>query len=66
MGEAPVLPYPSPKLPYLLDIDASVEGVGDVLSQVKDMKEHVVAYYSANFSWPEQNYCVTRKELLTV
>lgn len=64
--EAPVLPYPDPKLPYLLDTDASAEGVGAVLSQVKDGKEHVVAYYSCKFSKPERNYCVTRKELLAV
>lgn len=64
--EAPVLPYPDPKLPYLLDTDASAEGIGAVLSQVKDGREHVVAYYSAKFSRPERNYCVTRKELLAV
>lgn len=64
--EAPVLPYPNPKLPYLLDTDASAEGIGAVLSQVKDGREHVVAYYSAKFSRPERNYCVTRKELLAV
>ncbi|XP_050705336.1 uncharacterized protein LOC126990695 [Eriocheir sinensis] len=64
--EALVLPYPDPKLPYLLDTDASAEGVGAVLSQVKDGSEHVVAYYSAKFSRPECNYCVTRKELLAV
>ena len=64
--EAPVLPYPDPKLPYLLDTDASAEGIGAVLSQVKDGKEHVVAYYSAKFTRPERNYCVTRKELLAV
>ena len=64
--KAPVLPYPDPKLPYLLDTDASAEGVGAVLSQVKDGAERVVAYYSAKFSKPERNYCVTRKELLAV
>ena len=66
MGEAPVLPYPNPNLPYLLDTDTSTEGVGAVLSQVEDGKEHVVAYYIAKFSSPQCNYCVTRKELLAV
>ncbi|XP_042889542.1 uncharacterized protein LOC122264610 [Penaeus japonicus] len=32
--EAPILPYPDPKLPYVLDTDTSVEGIGAVLSQV--------------------------------
>ncbi|ROT65393.1 hypothetical protein C7M84_016626 [Penaeus vannamei] len=31
--EAPVLPYPDPASPYLLDTDASAEGLGAVLSQ---------------------------------
>ena len=66
LAKAPVLPYPDPKLPYLLDTDASAEGVGAVLSQVKEGHERVVAYYSAKFSKPERNYCVTRKELLAV
>lgn len=64
--EAPVLPYPDPSLPYLLDTDASAEGVGAVLSQVKEGKEWVVAYFSTKFSKPEKNYCVTRKELAAV
>ncbi|KAK4309250.1 hypothetical protein Pmani_007956 [Petrolisthes manimaculis] len=64
--EAPVLPYPDPGNRYLLDTDASAEGVGAVLSQVREGQEHVIAYYSAKFSQPERNYCVTRKELLAV
>ena len=66
LAEAPVLPYPNPTTPYLLDTDASDEGVGAVLAQVKDGKEHVVAYYSAKFDKAERNYCTTRKELLAV
>lgn len=64
--KAPVLPYPDPELPYILDTDASQEGVGAVLSQLRDGQECVVAYYSAKFSKPEKNYCVTRKELVAV
>ncbi|ROT64689.1 hypothetical protein C7M84_017372 [Penaeus vannamei] len=37
--EAPLLSYPDPASPYLLDTDASAEGLGAVLSQVKDGKE---------------------------
>ena len=43
---APVLGYPDPTLPYLLDTDASAVGVGAVLSQVQEGKERVIAYYS--------------------
>ena len=63
---APVLPYPDPACPYIVDCDACAEGVGAVLSQLKDGREHVVAYYSNKFSQAEKNYCVTRKELLAV
>ncbi|ROT63006.1 hypothetical protein C7M84_019127 [Penaeus vannamei] len=64
--EAPVLPYPDPSLPYILDTDASQEGVSAVLSPLKDGLEYVVAYYSCKFSKPERNYCGTRKELAAV
>ena len=43
---APVLGYTDLKLPYILDTDASVVGVGVVLSQVQKGKEIVIAYYS--------------------
>ena len=61
---APVLGYPDPTLPYILDTDASAVGVGAVLSQVQEGKERVIAYYSKTLAPPERNYCVTRRELL--
>ena len=64
--EASVLPYPDPSLLYILDCDASTEGIGAVLSLVREGQEEVDAYYSAKFNPPEKNYCVTRKELLAV
>ena len=39
LTEAPVLGYPDPKLPYILDTDASAVGVGAVLSQVQEGQE---------------------------
>ena len=64
--EAPVLGYPDPTLPYILDTDASGVGVGGVLSQVQEGKERVIGYYSKTLDPREQNYCVTRRELLAV
>ena len=64
--QAPVLQYPEPTKPFILDTDASSTGIGAVLSQVHDGIEHVVAYFSRALSAPEKNYCVTRKELLAV
>ena len=63
---APVLGYPNPGNQYILDTDASNVGVGAVLSQNQNGRETVVAYYSKTLSPAEQNYCVTRKELLAV
>lgn len=66
LTNAPVLPYPDPALPYIVDCDASAEGLGAVLSQVKDGREHVVAYFSNKLNAAERNYCATRRELLAV
>lgn len=61
-----MLGYPGPKLPYVLDTDASNEGVGAVLSQLQDGEERVIGYYSKTLTPPERNYCVTRRELLAL
>lgn len=63
---APVLAYPNPKLPFLIDVDASGTGIGGVLSQVQNGQERVVAYYSRSLTKAERRYCVTRRELLAL
>ena len=63
---ASILGYPEPDSEYILDTDASVCGVGRVLSQVQAGKERVIAYYSKTLTPAEKNYCVTRRELLAV
>ncbi|KAK2912645.1 hypothetical protein Q8A73_006758 [Channa argus] len=66
LSEAPVLAYPDPQQPFIVDTDASGVGIGAVLSQGGETGERVVAYYSCSLSRPECNYCVTRRELLAV
>ena len=63
---SPVLAYPKPDLPFVLDTDASNYALGAVLSQQVDGKEHVIAYMSKALNKHEVAYCVTRKELLAV
>ena len=63
---APVLSYPNPQLEYILDTDASLNGVGAVLSQIQKGEEKVISYYSKALSSAERNYCVTRRELLAI
>ncbi|KAG8199258.1 hypothetical protein JTE90_003683 [Oedothorax gibbosus] len=66
LTSAPILAYPEPDRMFILDTDASKEGIGAVLSQEVDGKERVIAYFSKSLSKPERNYCVTRKELLAI
>ena len=67
LTSSPILAFPNPEKPFILDTDASDTGIGAVLSQeVQDGREHVIAYASRVLSKPERRYCVTRKELLAV
>ena len=63
----PALVFPDFSREFLLDTDASDQGIGAVLSQIQsDGQERVVAYASRLLSKSERHYCVTRKELLAV
>ncbi|GBM97776.1 Retrovirus-related Pol polyprotein from transposon opus, partial [Araneus ventricosus] len=61
---SPVLTYPRTDKEFILDTDASNEGIGAVLSKKIGNEECVIAYFSKSLGKPERNYCVTRKELL--
>ncbi|CAG2223500.1 unnamed protein product [Mytilus edulis] len=63
---APILAYPTREDLFILDTDASNDGMGAVLSQLQDRVEKVIWYFSKTFSRSVRKYCVTRRELLAV
>ncbi|GBM69539.1 Transposon Ty3-I Gag-Pol polyprotein [Araneus ventricosus] len=63
---SPVFTYPRNGKEFILDTDASNEGIEAVFSQKIGNEECVIAYFSKSLGNPERNYCVTRKELLAI
>ena len=53
-------------LDFILDTDASGEGLGAILLQIINGREHVIAYASQVLSRTERKYCATRREMLAV
>lgn len=66
LTSTPVLGLPDDTSENILDCDTSDEAIGAVLSQSQNGVECVIAYGSRLLSRAERNYCVTRKELLSV
>lgn len=72
LESAPILSYPQQEGKFILDTDASLYGIGAVLSQIQIENgkeiEKVIAYASKTLSKSEQNYCTctTYRELLAV
>ena len=64
--KTPVLAYPNPNRPFIVDVDASGYGIGGVLSQVQNGLERPIAYFSRALTKTERRYCVTRRELLAL
>ena len=54
LSTAPVLSYPNFTVEFILDKDACNQGIGDVLSQVKDAVEHPIAFPSRTLSKAEK------------
>lgn len=65
---APILTVPDPSRQFVVEVDASNDGVGAILSQraVKDNKMHPCAFLSRRLSPAERNYDVGNRELLAV
>jgi len=63
---ADVLALPTDEGTFILDCDASDKAIGAVLSQIQDGEERPVCYASQLYDKHQQNYNVTRKELLAL
>ena len=65
--ETPVLAYPQFDVKFIVETDASVLGLGAILSQYhSDEKLHPVAFTSRALSPSEKNYSITELETLAV
>ena len=64
---APILAYPNFDLPFVLETDASIQGLGAILSQKqRDGLVHPVAYASRALLPAERNYSISELETLAV
>jgi RNase H-like domain found in reverse transcriptase len=64
--KAPILTYPNFDQPFVIYTDASGIGLGAILFQIKENKEHVITYASRSLNPAEKNYSVTDQECLAV
>lgn len=62
----PILVYPDYSKPFVLHTDACMMGLGAVLYQEVDGKEHAIAYASRGLSKAERNYPVHKLEFLAL
>ena len=67
LTSSPILIFPDPQKPFIVECDASNYAIGAILSQKDDSgKLHPVAYHSRSLNNAELNYSITEKELLAI
>ena len=67
LATPPMLAFLSFDVDFTLETDASIQGVGAILSQLQmDGKLHPVAYTSQALNKAEKNYSITELETLAV
>ena len=63
---SPILTFPDFDQPFYVMTDACLDGLGAVLAQYRDGREHVIAYAARATNKHERNYPITELELLGV
>ena len=66
LSSAPVLEFPKDGEQFKVSTDASQLGVGAVLYQVYDDKNHYISFVSTSLNKSQRNYSATRRELLSI
>ena len=68
LAEAVVLAHPDFTRPFMLSVDASLDGIGAVLSQIKEgeTKARPIAFASKSLSQSQRNYPAHRLEFLAL
>ena len=61
---APILGFHTKSDRFVLDTDASLFAVGDVLNQIQGDQEVIIAYTSRSLRLSQHRYCTTRREML--
>ena len=64
--KAPILGFPTEKDEFTLCTDASLYGIGAVLSQTQSNGEKVIAFASKTLQKGQRNYSATKRELYAV
>ncbi|CAF1088285.1 unnamed protein product [Didymodactylos carnosus] len=63
---APIVTYPNFDYPFMLQLDASDYGLGAVLAQNIERKEHVIAFASRTLQPCERKYSAPERECLVI
>ena len=66
LQKAPILGYPNDTDPYTLTTDASLFGIGVIISQRQQWGERDIAYASKTLSKSQRNYSATKRELFAI
>lgn len=66
LTNTPALACPNFNIPFVIQVDASYNGIGAALTQKEDGKEKAIAYASRLLSESEKKYTVTEKECLAL
>ena len=64
--EAPVLGYPNDRDPYTLTADASLTGIGAILTQKQGTQDRFIAYPGKTLSKIQRNYSATKREVFAI